>query len=314
MILLPRREMILPRSQRGFFTLPAGAGIAKPHGSGTPLLLDTYSGAVGAWSVSRKLRSAATLGLRLRTDSDTNPQDIGFSGTDIDEASITSLYSGGSQTAVTEAIYDQSTSGIDLYQSSSSLRPSVLVSGTLQKIGGRLAAIFAGSQLLDTSLTTAAWGNAVGLSGNALFSVFIVHRKTTSTGGCLFGWGDTGTALEATGYYDDGTSGVVAFAGGNSFVTTLPSNNTHYLTTIIKTAGAINTTTTAYRNGSSVASTGHSTNTPTIDGTFPMSIGQWASFSSNRLIGSAQELIVFSGDKSSDRSAIESDIMTYYSI
>lgn len=317
-MILPRPQIIMPRSQRGFFTLPGGVGIGAPGGS-TPGLLDTYSGAVAAYSVGRRLRTAQVYLGRVRkaSDSYTATHDVQFLGALPDTAGLTTFT--GASTAVVESLYDQSGNGYDLgFIGSIGAHCSELVtSGTPNTDGtnSRLALVLHNANSpLTSSITAPSFGTTTGLSGNAAYSVFAVYRKTTNTQGCLVGWGNTAVALNASGAYDDGTSALIAFAGGNSFPMTAPTNNTHYLLTYIKTAGAINTTTAAYRNGSSVATGSPSSSTPSVAGGYPLAIGRWANFTSNTLFGKLQELIVFSGDKSSDRAAIEADINNFYGI
>ncbi len=277
-------------------------------------LLDTYSGAVAAYSTARKLKATATNCMRVRRSSDNAQTDIGFSGYALDLSALLTHAGSASEAVVT--LYDQ-VGTANLGNSTSGNQPLIVSSGSLLTVGteGKACAVLDSTDYLDSSASQSSFGTAVSLTGNAAWSAFIVHKKTTNTAGSLFGWGNTGVALNACGYLDDGTHAEVAFAGANPFLTTVPSNNTLYLTTIIKAAGAINTSTSVYRNGSSVASTGHSTGTPNIDGAYPLYLGRWATnYASNSLQGSVQEFIIFAGDKSADRAAIEADINDCYGI
>jgi hypothetical protein len=274
-------------------------------------LLDIYPGAVAAYSLARRLGSKVTFAFRANWSADAGQHDVQFLSSG--ETDIASLQTAaGANTANAHTVLDQTGNARHLDQAAIAARPVVINAGTLQTCGTRVAAIFDGGDALTTFDTAPNFGTDTGLSGDAAYSVFIVHKKTTSTGGCLYGWGNTGTALNATGILDDNTNIGLHFAGGNAFNTTAFTNNTYFLTTIIKTAGAINATTAVYRNGSSVASAGHSTNTPTVAGAYPLALGQWANYASNRLIGAWQEMIIFAGDKSSDRAAIESNIRAFY--
>jgi hypothetical protein len=275
-------------------------------------LLDRFSGAIAAYSVARKLRgNAPKYSLRAYNAAETVFEDLQWLENGRQDTAALLRFAAGS-TAKLGSLYDQSGNGFDL---AGGVRPVLVTGGTLETLGmnNQPAAKF-NSSFLDTSITAPSFGTSAGLGGNAAFSIFAVHKKTTNTGGCVMGWGDTAVALEASGLYDDGSNGLYAFAGGNSYVCSVPTNNTYYLTSVIKTAGAINTTTQVYRNGSSVGTSGHATTTPNIDGGQVLAWGQWATFTSNRFIGSMQELIIFAGDKSSDRNAIEADINAFYGI
>jgi hypothetical protein len=310
--------MIRHRPQRGFFTLPGGVGIGAPGGS-SPGLLDNYSGAVAAYSVGRRLRAAQIYMARVRkaSDSYTATHDVQFLGTLPDTASLTTF--AGASTAVVESLYDQSGNGYDLgFLGSVGAHCSQLVtSGALNTDGtnSRLAMVLHDANSPLTSTTTApSFGTTTSLSGNAAYSVFAVYRKTTTSQGSVYGWGNTAVALNATGHLDDSTIRGLYFAGGHAYATTAPTNDTHYLLTYIKTAGAIDTTSAAYRNGSSVATGTPSSSTPTVAGAYPLAVGRWANLATNTLFGKLQEIIIFSGDKSSDRAAIEADINAYYGI
>lgn len=305
------RYEALRHGQRGFFTLPGGMGAARP--SGELPLLDLYPGAVAAYSISRKLISGATVAFRARWNANANFSDVAFTGGgDTDSAALSAAV--GASTATVETLYDWSGNMAHLHQGTIGDRPVVINAGTLQTEGGKICATFDATDWLDSFDDAPNFGTELGLAGNATFSIFAVHKKTTNTAGCLLGWGDTGTALAASGLYDDGSAALYAFAGGNSFVTTVPANNTYYLTSVIKTAGQIGTTTTVRRNGASVAISGHSTNTPNIDGNRRFYLGQWANFASNKFQGTVQELIIYASDQSANLAGIEANINAYYSI
>lgn len=275
-------------------------------------LLDTYTGAAEAYSFARKLRAAQTNAIRTRDSADSNPINIGFVADATDTATILSSY--GAEAWI-EAVYDQVTNGANfLYQTASGNRPRVYTSSTLQLINTRLVATVYGGHWVDSNITVPSWGTTYGVNGDAAYSVFAVHRKTTATGGCLYGWGDTAVALAATGYYDDNTTAQLHFAGPNGYKTSVPTNNTLYLTSIIKTAGAIDSTTTIRRNGVSVATSGHSVNTPNVDGTKALYWGQWANHVSNMFIGQIAELVIWPFDQTSNLAGIESNMMNYYGI
>lgn len=127
-------------------------------------------------------------------------------------------------------------------------------------------------------------------TGNAEFSVFWVSAKTTTAKGCVFGWGNVGTALGATGWYDDGTYIGIGYGGGHQYYSSAPPAGYNVLG-YVKSAGAINTTSDMRINGTGSGTTGHSTSTPNIAAQ-PFSVGRWAGYTSALLAGSIAELIV----------------------
>jgi hypothetical protein len=287
----------------------------RTAGAASTLLLDVYTGCVAGYSVARQLKSAATASIRVRSSGDgyATGTNIGFAAGVTDNSQLTTLV--GANTGVIEHLFDQVGTS-HLTQGTNANRPTIISAGVTNTCGtnSKPSIVLDSTDLLSTVADKPNFSSDLSLSGDVAWTAFIVHKKTTNTAGCLFGWGESGTALKAAGYYDDGTFGAVAFAGSNDYKTTVPTNSTHYLTTIIKTAGAINATTTAYRNGVSVASTGHSTNSPNVAINKPLYLGRWADYASNGLQGHVQELLIFAGDKSADRAAIESNINTFYGI
>ena len=104
-------------------------------------LLDTYTGAGGAWSL-RKLRSAyAGAAIRIERASDNAQTDIGFSGDDLDVSAINSHCTG--TTCYVKTIYDQEANTYDLAISTSGA--IIYQSGSVVTLNGKSAVIMAAS-------------------------------------------------------------------------------------------------------------------------------------------------------------------------
>lgn len=121
------------------------------------------------------------------------------------------------------------------------------------------------------------------ISGNPAFTMCAwINTGSVSTAQAIFATGNTGSALAAAGIFlNNGANGAFSmeFAGGNTARTAggVITANTWYHVCGVKTAGAINTTTTLYVNGQSVAlAGGASTGTPNIS-TTAASIGSFTS-------------------------------------
>ena len=102
----------------------------------TPPLLDTYSGATGAYSL-RKLRTAYTgYVIRVRRSSDNTSQDIGFdvNGT-LDTTSMLSFVGAGN--GFVSIWYDQSGNGRNVTQNTSANQPRIVNSGVLELLNGK---------------------------------------------------------------------------------------------------------------------------------------------------------------------------------
>ena len=104
------------------------------------LLLDTYSGAVGAFSVTRYLKKEfiGKAVIQLRRSSDGATAD--FNPTELSDGTATS-WAGMGVSARVNVWYDQSGNGNDISQSSLYSKPHLIISGTLQTLDGSKVAI-----------------------------------------------------------------------------------------------------------------------------------------------------------------------------
>ena len=177
---------------------------------------------------------------------------------------------------------DKSGNARNLVQATAALQPTFTTNG----LNGLSTLTFAST---GNVMTTSA---NFPLTGNATFSVFYVYRKTTATNGTLFGWGTTSAALGAFGFYDDNTFAGFAYAGANTYFVSVPSNNVWNLMSYTKAAGAINTTSTSFLNGTDNTVAGSSTSTPNILSNL-FALGRWADFSA-AFIGNIAEMIITS--------------------
>lgn len=106
------------------------------------LLLDIsgLTGAVAAYSMSRKLRSAyAGDAFRVVRTNDSAEFDIGFDGDDVDRAYLESLIGGGGDLGISVmTLYDQSGSGLDLVAEEAAAQTVVNAGGEVQEMNGKL--------------------------------------------------------------------------------------------------------------------------------------------------------------------------------
>lgn len=144
----------------------------------------------------------------------------------------------------------------------------------------------------DLLSTASNFGTNNGLSGNPSFTTIFKCKKTLSTKGCLFGWGDNSVSLNAFGLYDDGTSLAYSYSGNNYFISPIPINTDLQLS-YSKIIGAINTKSISLRNGITDATTGHSTTTPNLNGIQPLQIGRWATLTSIYYQGQINSSTIF---------------------
>jgi len=147
-------------------------------------------------------------------------------------------------------------------------------------------------------------------TGNAEFSVFIVSKKLTSTKGPLFGWGTVASTLGACGVYDDNSFIIWAYGGVQNFNLTTIGTSSFHVHSFLKSAGAINSTSTYRKDLSNAAGTGHSTSTPNIQSN-PLGMGMWSDFAGLFYHGYFAEMLIYDSKLSdTDRDLVESYLRT----
>lgn len=155
---------------------PVGLRIAAPSpaASASTLFLDEtgLGSADAAYSVARKLRAAyAGQCLRVRRSSDSTESDIGFSNNQMDAATLTTFCSGTDGFLTT--IYDQSSNGRNLTQSTAANQPQIVSSGTIfTGANGKPECRFDGS---NDRMTATSWTLVTPVS------VFSVLKQITYT-------------------------------------------------------------------------------------------------------------------------------------
>lgn len=103
-------------------------------------LLDEYTGATAAYS-TRLLRIGYTGScMRVRRSSDDAEQDIGFVNRTLDTTSLSSFV--GASNGFVKIWYDQSGMNFDLEQSTTSLQPRIVNSGTIETLEGKPSLFF----------------------------------------------------------------------------------------------------------------------------------------------------------------------------
>jgi hypothetical protein len=270
-------------------------GIVASQIQSYAFLLDTYTSAAAAYSL-RKLRSAYTgSAIRVRRSSDNTETDIGFSSTfGLDTTSLTSFCSGTNGFVTTW--YDQSGNGANSTQTTAANQPQIVSSGSVININGNPSIQFDG---LTNNLANSFSGSAA-----ANVSAFAVRSFASypSTYRTMFNFNTYGLTHNSTG---GPTQYGVAHIFNNS--TTVLSNN--YPTT---TGQALDTTinqTTLERNNFSATLISLGVGYGNGNG----SIGSYSG-TAQPFLGNLQELVIYTSNKSSDKSGIQTNINTYYAI
>ena len=256
----------------------------------TPLL-DTYTGAAACYSL-RLMRTAYTgSAIRVRRSSDSTEQDINFNVFgELDTVSL--LAFAGTGDAFVKTWYDQSGNSNDATQTTTASQPQIVSSGAVIVENGKPAIEFDGSNDSLTPTST--------LSSPSEFSTFIIATPSATLSGYR-------------GLYapDNGASSFMFLSNVTNTWGTYGSSNQP-----ANSALAVNSTALL----SMLSSNGDSGNfykDGLSDGSFSSTTGQPPNIGGqgNQLFpGTISEIIAYPSDKSTNRTNIESNINTFYSI
>lgn len=272
----------------GMIINPYVFGVAQSY------LLDTYSGAAAAYSL-RKLSSTYTgNAIRVRRSSDNTEQNIGFDGSgNLDTTALTTFVGGGNGFVTTW--YDQSGNLNNAIQSTAANQPKIVTSGVINTINSKPSMLFDGVN--DTF-------NFTQINVTSPHANYLVGKRNT-VNKSLFSFNHTYVGYEFfSGLGSDGK--YYFFHSSSNFLmgTSTYSTTSQQLISAFKGATAE-----IYNNNSLI-----STNNGSLG--FGMRINNigFAAYAGEYLSGELQETIFWLSDQSSNRSGINSNINTYYSI
>ena len=267
---------------------------------GTPAftgLLDTYSGAAVGYSL-RKLRSAYTGdAIRVRRSSDNTELNIGFVNDVLDTASLLTFCGAGNGFVTTW--YDQSGNANNATQTTAVSQPQIVSSGAMITTNGKNSMSFDGSvdtlNLASTiTVGTSNYQSFVGkrdLSGRKLYAL---SGGTSAASGYLFAlWQDNK-------YYLQGKA--TQYQASSAADTT----TSQLLLTGLNNAGTMS----MFKNGNTITSTA-------VNLTFLMNIHSISGMPTPSLqptFGNLQEIVFYNSNQSTNRTGIETNINTFYTI
>ncbi len=252
-------------------------------------------------SYSLRLLSSSYTGaaIQVRRSSDNTTMDIGFSGGNLDTASLKTFT--GSNSSYVSIWYDQSGNGKDASQSNTSLQPCIVLSGIIYRQNGVPTVYFNGSTYLSTVAFTNVYPNA--------FTLAICAGVNTNTTYPTFG---NKTRNNLPGPWDMYNNNVLVSDGASAThfsITTPISSATGFAQWIFQS----NTTTfSAYING---VPNGSGTTTLCSDASYstPIILGS-RSDKATSLNGWISEFVTFPSVLSTtDRQIIEQSQAAYYS-
>ncbi len=259
-------------------------------------LLDIYTSASAAYSLRRLSTSYTGSLIRVRRSSDNTELNIGYDSNNVlDETALTTFVGAGSGFITTW--YDQSGNANNAVQTTAANQPRIVNSGTIDKVNNKPCAVLDGTN--DSFNLT----STINVSASNYQS--FVGKRTVS-----------GNRLYAlSGSF--GQQYLLALLTDNKYY--LQSKSTHYrlsnstdtttaqlLLTGLNAAG----TTSIYKNGSSIASTELKISITNQIG----SIGNYLGGSGFLPTCGLQEIVFYNLDQSTNRTGIETNINTFYSI
>jgi 3D (Asp-Asp-Asp) domain-containing protein len=271
--------------------------IASSISGATPLLLDLYPNAAAAYSV-RKLRTAYTgNAIRVRRSSDNTEQDIGFVSGNLDTTALTSFCSGTNGFVTTW--YDQSGNGRNATQTTAANQPQIVSSGsvlTLTGVGSAMPILrfdgindeFAFSSITASVFTTFYPQKK---NANADLSAWFSQNVSSSTPYSPIIFGTVGTFIGVNSKADYSTS----------------YNNSNY----ILMSGYRNAALNGFIQINNTAISIPSTFAETGNNIFNRLNSR---FSTQYSKCDVPEMIFYDSDNSSNVSAINTNINTYYAI
>ena len=263
--------------------------IASQRGTAAPLaglLLDTYPSAAAAYSL-RKLRTAYSgSAIRVRRSSDNTESDIGFNGGGgLDTTALTTFVGAGN--GFVRTWYDQSGSGNNLTQATTTLQPNIVTSGVVNTRNSKPCIIFSANRLVFTNTITTAIGSS--------FSFWMTYEKSAATNNSVL----QNTANNSYHWLDYLTTQYLNGANNNIVITSLATNSYGLINIITNySVGA-----TMYRNSASIGSRGALTGS---------SVSNY--FLNNASIVRTSEFIFYASNKTSDRTGINANINLFYTI
>jgi hypothetical protein len=257
------------------------------------LLLDTYPNARVAYSL-RKLRTDYSgNAIRVRRSSDNTEQDFGFSGNDLDTASLLTFCGAGNGFITTW--YDQSTNANNSTQATAASQAQIVSAGALILDA-------------DTSKITSTWTGdfynlTSGISTNTKYLSISMFRRGATTTDVLVHLGNTSANNPATLYW----LGVgVSYGVSSRMPTTVTFDNVPTIGRCIMTSLRDSSNLTiGYRNGTQLTTT--ATVSPTSQ-----TLNAFGRYTTSQTSGQYQEYIYWDSEQSANRIGIETDINTYW--
>ncbi len=269
------------------------------------LLLDDLSGSTGGFSLRKLKSSYSGNAIQVRRASDNTTQDIGFVNNQLDTATLNSFCSGTD--GFVTIWYNQSDTSNNAIQTTAANQPKIYDSSTgCETNSGKPSINFIGANDNWLEVTDTSFGNIGDVISN-----FSVSHLTTGTGNIY-------PTIIGKGIYADGTHQFFRFPDSNKFTIRVDGTNhsTGYdnfgATRLISNINTLSTVS-IYADSVQILSTGNSQDLIGTN-TLKFYIGKNSQGSANNFRGFIQEILLFGNDQASNRTTIENNINTNYTI
>lgn len=254
-------------------------------------LLNDYTGAYFAFSF-RKLSSNYDTCIRVRRSSDNTEQDIFFINNYIDTASLKTFV--GNNNGFIVRWYDQTGNLRNAINTTTSNQPQIILNGNFYYVNGKISAYLDGNRF---------WSLPIFTMTNNNYQSFVGKRDSVNK--VLNAIGSTGSGTR----YFAGITSTNYFISRSKTTSVIQSVDTTISTDqLLFTAVSNATIQQQYKNGSLISS---NSSVLTIS-LSTNAIGRTVALGNT--VGKLQEIIFYNQDNSSNRTGIESNINSYYSI
>lgn len=293
----------------GFIINPYQVQAGVPAFTG---ILDTYSGAAAAYSAARRLSSTYTGALiRVRRSSDNTEQDIGYTaGNVLDESALNTFCSGTNGFVTTW--YDQSGNALNVTQTTAANQPKVYDSST-----GVLTENSKPTLKFDGSNDFFSGGDILDFDSNQYFSTS--YANILATDSTLFAKTVFAAANSRYAVYHTGGSLTFDITGsnGSSYGTSYAMSVDEKLYTFQFTNNGSVSTSKIFLNNTELSSAPVGSVT-SLNSTYRFLIGAYNNATDTGelwyLNGNYSEAIFYLSNQSSNRTGINTNINTFYSI
>lgn len=287
-----RRNMIYESlSNNNILNLPSSGKFTSATTATTSPLLDDYPGAGIAFSLRLLNSSYSGSCIRVRRTSDNTEQDIGFVDNELDTATLLSFV--GTQGFVV-TWYDQSGNGRNATTAITANQAGIVDSGIIYEDNGKVALNFNADYYDFTSA----------LDPGSSYTTFGVSSRTDTVSIVPHIGSTSGTLIRTPALQN--SSNLFAMNGKANRVTSSVTDTA--INQMLLVGTSISNTLAIYKNGNTIALD------PPVSSAANNTFGRLGRTSILNQKGKAQEFIIYDSDQSSNRVAIETDIINYYGI